>query len=97
VLSKAPVHLDSICEDVLSLSGKLRLVDEALRTIELSAVDRDALEDLKVGCNAVLSELETMLARGRAHKGTFQGVSAIQREVLEQENDLNGFLETLRR
>jgi hypothetical protein len=91
------VSLESICEDVLSLTAKLRLVDESRVKIELSALDEETLESIKDGCNAILLELEAMLSRCRANHGTLEGVADVQREILEQENDLNSFLETLRR
>jgi hypothetical protein len=97
VLEKGPVSFESICEDVLSLTAKLRLVDESRAKVELSLLDEEALEGIKDGCNAVLLELEGMLARCRANHGILEGITDIQREILEQENDLNTFLETLRR
>jgi hypothetical protein len=97
VLLKGPVHLDSVCEGVLSLSGKLHLADESLRGVESSTEYEEGLQGVKDGCNDVLLELEGMLARSRANHGNLEGVTDIRRKVLEQVNHVNEFLDFLRR
>jgi hypothetical protein len=79
------------------LTAKLRLVDESSLHVELSTLDKQTLEGILDGCNSILLELEAVLARSRTNHGILEPMGDVQREVLEQENDLTNFLETLRR
>lgn len=77
--------------------GKLRLVDEFYRALDPSEADTEALQFLKDGCNFVLAEIEEILGRARANHGKLEGVPGVQGKVSGRQNDLNMFLDCLRR
>lgn len=97
-LSKCPTELHSICDELLSLIGALFLVNTTVKDGQCSSLtDMMELESLEKSSETLMSELETAMAKCKAHEADFREVLLMQGKIMTETSLVTSFFGVLRR